>query len=119
MRRFRRAAPRDFSRRRVWIYIAVGLFLLADIYLVSTALTSTRAETVLPVGTPRATLTPTTAPTLAPSPTASAAITVSPVPATRILSAVSSTVAWRAVTGTCPDPLAELGVSTDAGRTWL
>jgi hypothetical protein len=40
------------------------------------------------------------------------------VPATRILSAVSSTVAWRAVTGTCPDPLAEPEVSTDAGATW-
>ncbi|TFD66499.1 hypothetical protein E3T47_08475 [Cryobacterium ruanii] len=31
---------------------------------------------------------------------------------------MSSTVAWRAITGTCPDPLAEPEVSTDAGATW-
>lgn len=118
MRRFRRSAPRDSSRRRAWIYIAVGLFLLVDIYLVATALTSTRAQTVLPVTPPRATLAPTASPTSTPSPAASATATVSPVPATRILSAVSSTVAWRAITGTCPDPLAEPEVSTDAGATW-
>ncbi|MBG6214630.1 hypothetical protein RCH23_002455 [Cryobacterium sp. CAN_C3] len=116
MRRFRRSTTRDASRRRIWVYLAVGLFLVCDAYLVTTALTSTRADTGLPAATPRAILAPSATPT--PSPTASAAAAVSPVPATRILSAVSSTVAWRAVTGICPDPLAAPEVSTDAGATW-
>ncbi|SDN37647.1 hypothetical protein SAMN05216368_10578 [Cryobacterium flavum] len=116
MRRFHRTSPRDSSRRRLWVYLAVGLFLLADIYLVATALTSTRAETSLPDSPPPAALVPTATPV--PSPTGSVAASVSPVPLTRILSAVSSTIAWRAVTGTCPDPLAEPAVSTDGGASW-
>ena len=114
MRRFHRSTPRDASRNRLWVFIAVGLFLLVDVYLVSTALTSSRADNSLPAATPVAALTPSATPTPAPV----AAVVVSPVPATRILAAVSATVAWRAVSGICPDPLAAPEVSTDAGATW-
>lgn len=117
MRRLRRGGPRDISRRRVWVYVAIGLFLLADCYLVVTALGSSRADTSVPTATPTS-LAPTTTPTPTPSPTVAAPVTVSPIPATRILSAVSSSVAWRAETGICPDPLAAPEVSTDAGASW-
>ncbi len=117
MRRFHRSkSPRDASRRRVWVYLAVGLFLLFDAYLITAALTSTRADTGLPAAPPRASLASPATPT--PTPTVSPAVYITPVPATRILSAVSPTVAWRAVTGICPDPLATPEVSTDAGATW-
>jgi hypothetical protein len=44
---------------------------------------------------------------------------VSPVPATRLLSAVSATAAWRATTGPCPATLAAPELSTDSGASWL
>ena len=111
-------APRDGSRRRIGAYIAIGVFLLVDVFLVATALTTNRADagsapttaaSSSPLGSELTTASAT------PEPTVTA---VSPVPATRILSAVSSTVAWRAVTGVCPAPLAEPEVSIDAGVTW-
>lgn len=114
MRRFRRSSPRDASRSRVWVYLAIGLFLLADAYLVATALTSSRADTSLPTAAPITTRAATATPTPTPVPV----VVVSPVPATRILTAVSSTVAWRAATGICPDPLAAPEISSDAGATW-
>jgi hypothetical protein len=44
---------------------------------------------------------------------------VSPVPATRLLSAVSATAAWRATTGPCPATLAAPELSTDSGASWV
>lgn len=117
--RKRSRAPRDGSRRRIWAYVAIALFLILDAFLVLTALNANRADAeTVPVAATQVSATPNATATPTPSPTVAAAVTVSPVPATRILSAVSSTVAWRAVTGICPDPLADPEVSTDAGATW-
>lgn len=112
----RSKSPRDPSRRRIWVYVAVGLFLLFDAYLITAALTSTRADPIASAETPQASRAPQTTP--APTPTALPAVLTSPVPATRILSAASPTVAWRAVSAICPDPLARPEVSTDSGATW-
>ncbi len=117
-RKNRSISPRDTSRRRVWIYAAVGVFLIIDAILVTTALTSTRVDTSRPAAAPSATVAP--ALTATPTSTATPKPTVAArtVPATRVLAAASATVAWRAVTGTCPNPLAEPEISTDSGATW-
>lgn len=117
-RKKRSISPRDTSRRRVWVYAAVGVFLIIDAILVTTALTSTGVDTSLPAAAPAAPVAPTLTATPAPTATTAPSVVVSPVPATRVLSAASSTVAWRAVTGTCPNPLAAPAISTDSGATW-
>lgn len=109
-----RFTPRDSSRRRVWIYLAVSAFLLADIMLISWALgarsedTATRPARAIPTFTPSQ---PTT------TPTAATAATVA-MPSTRLLSALDADTAWRAAAGECPAASAAPEITTDAGGTW-
>jgi hypothetical protein len=113
MPRPRRYVPRDSSRRRLWIYLAVIAFVVVDVLLISWALgsrtpaTSATTPGPIPFFTAHASATPT--------PTATAATVA--VPPTRILSALDGTTAWRATTGECPAP-ATPEVTTNAGDTW-
>jgi hypothetical protein len=115
MPRPRRHVPRDSSRRRLWIYLAVIAFVIVDVLLISWALGSrTPASSAttpgpIPSFTPQASATPTPTPTAEPPTVA--------VPPTRILSALDGTTAWRATTGECPAP-ATPEVTTNAGDTW-
>jgi hypothetical protein len=127
-RRPRRFVPKDSSRRRAWIYVAVGVFILADTLLIVWALGATRSNAeaaeprpVPPVVVPVETRAPveSTRPTPTPKPTTKAADTkVTPLPATRILAALDGTTAWRATTGVCPDATASPELTTDGGVTW-
>jgi hypothetical protein len=114
MTRPRRFTPRDSSRRRLWIYLAVIAFVLIDVLLISWALGTRTAGTPattagpIPTFTPEASATPT--PTTVP-PTAA-------VPPTRILSGLDGTTAWRATTGQCPTAPAMPEVTRDSGATW-
>jgi hypothetical protein len=113
MPRPRRFNPHRSSRRRIWVYVAVAVFLLVDVLLISWALGSrnpaTSASTTGPIPsfTPQTSATPT--PTTKPPTVA--------VPPTRILSALDGTTAWRATTGECPVP-ATPEVTTNAGDSW-
>ena len=113
-------------RRRLIAYSAIGLFVLIDAVLVTSALTSTSVDAAVDASsTPAATAsvfpTPsaTPSPALAATPTPTFAPAVSPVPASRLLSAVSTTAAWRATTGACPATAASPELSTDSGATWV
>jgi hypothetical protein len=122
-RRPPRYVPRDSSSRRVWIYIAVAVFVLADIILILWALTSNRAdatsarparavvETAPPVVEHVETTSPTPQPLATDTP-------VTPVASTRILAALDATTAWRATTGACPDTAAAPELTTNGGVTW-
>ncbi|TFC76700.1 hypothetical protein E3O45_08025 [Cryobacterium sp. TMS1-20-1] len=105
-------------RRRIIAYSAIGLFLLIDAVLITSALTSTSVDAAVdassePAATasafPVPSATPTASPTVAPA--------VMPLPAARLLSAVSATAAWRASTGNCSAPAAP-ELSTDSGSSW-
>lgn len=62
---------------------------------------------------------PSTSPSASPTPSAPTGVAaVDTVPATRILTAVDGQIAWRAVTGSCPDAVASPEITTDAGATW-
>lgn len=39
-----RHVPRDSSRRRRWVYIAVAVFILVDVLLIAWAISTTRAD---------------------------------------------------------------------------
>jgi len=108
-----RYVPQDSSRRRVWIYLAVVAFILADALLISWALGARTADTVTESASPIPTFTPVQA-TSTPSPEAS----VVAIPSTRLLSALDDATAWRATTGECPIASAKPELSTDAGLTW-
>lgn len=116
-----RHVPRDSTRRRVWVYLAIAVFVLADIALIIFALNppghTATAEAPRPastVATPSA-----AAPTATPEPTAaSAAVSIVAVPPTRFLAAVDAATAWRLVTGECPAIPAEPELTTDSGATW-
>ena len=102
-----------------WAVAGIAALVIADVVLVALALSSARtpvppaaagvAPTSLP--TPSADATPT--PTPEPSPAAPSVAGLSVV-----LGAVDDTVAYRAVTGSCPDVAAEIEVTVDAGATW-
>lgn len=114
-----RHVPRDSSRRRLWVYLAVGTFLLVDIALIAFALGYTRstdiAETARPAPSFDAQVT--SEPT-ATSEAAPASVTVVSVPPARMISAVDDTTAWRAVSGECPATAVVPELTTDAGATW-
>lgn len=116
-----RHVPRDSSRRRLWVYLAVGAFLLVDVVLIVFALSSTRGSATTEAARPMPTLAAevTSEPTATPSPTAvPASVAVLPVPPTRLISAVDETTAWRATSGDCPATTVEPELTTDAGATW-
>jgi hypothetical protein len=124
-----RHVPRDSSRRRVWVYLAVAAFILIDVLLVVMALGSTHADanakapqTVAaltatpPVSEPVETPTsPAVEPVETPTPTGTPIVAVPP---TRILAAFDATTVWRAETGACPAAKASPELTTDAGKTW-
>ncbi|TFC08841.1 hypothetical protein [Cryobacterium sp. MDB2-33-2] len=133
MARKTRYTPRDSSRRRVWVYIGVAVFIAVDILLIVWAINSTRASAaggtpriiptyaatpVTPAETPSATPAATGAATPTPSSTTASTGTILPVPATRLLVAVDATTAWRAQTGACPATTAAPQLTTDSGATW-
>jgi hypothetical protein len=113
MSRPRRFVPRDRSRRKFWIYLAVLAFLVVDVLLISWALGSRTAVTSASTPAPIPTFTP----EISAAPTPQAAATVSS-PPTRILSALDETTAWRAITGECPAAGAAPEMTTDAGESW-
>lgn len=124
-RRPPRYVPKDTSRRRLWIYVAVGAFIFADILLIVWALGAARSNAdaaeprpFSPVVEP-AVVEPveTTFPTATPKPTP-VDTQVVPVPATRILAALDANTAWRATTGACPEATASPELTTDGGATW-
>jgi hypothetical protein len=108
-----RHVPRDSSRRRIWIYLAVVAFVLVDIFLISWALgartTPTSATTAGPI--------PSFSPQSSAAPTPTAQTPTVAVPPTRLLSALNGTTAWRATTGECPAP-ATPEITTNAGDEW-
>jgi hypothetical protein len=114
MPRPKRHVPRNSSRRRIWIYLAVIAFVLVDILLISWALGSRTSATSgatpgpIPSFTPQSSAMPT--PKTKP-PTAA-------VPPNRLLSALDGTTAWRATTGECPSAAATPEITTNAGETW-
>lgn len=121
-----RHAPRDSSRRRLWVYFVLVAFLLVDVLLIMLALSSARAGA--PGDAPRAIPTFTAVPnspaptspagTPRPTPTASQSATVVAVPPTLIISALDATTAWRAETGACPATPASPELTIDSGATW-
>ena len=117
-----RFVPRDTTRRRMSVYIAVGAFIAVDILLIALALGSHQvgaeagAPRIIPtVAAPASTSTPTASPSSAPAPAADAVL---PLPPARLLGAVDENTAWRAVTGACPATPASPELSTDGGGTW-
>ncbi|TFC12019.1 hypothetical protein E3O19_13785 [Cryobacterium algoritolerans] len=120
-----RHVPRDTSRRRVWVYVAVATFVAADLILIVLALGSTRATDAAEVSRPIPTFSAASAvdAAAAPTPTATptatpAATTVLPLPPTRLLDAVDGQTAWRAQTGPCPATPASPELTTNGGATW-
>ena len=115
-----RHIPRDSSRRRLWVYLAVAVFLLADIALIAFALNSSRPSATAEAARPAPTFgTQVTGDSATPeSSAAPEAASKVAVPPTRFLSAVDDTTAWRAVTGECPATSAEPELTTDSGSTW-
>jgi len=115
-----RHVPKDSSRRRTWVYLAVGAFILFDVVLIAFALGSADAD---PGVTPGVVPTPSSSVTSTPSPSPvanaePAANTIVAMPVTRLISAVDGTTAWRAATGACPAAVASPEVTTDSGATW-
>ena len=117
-----RFVPRDTSRRRMSVYLAVGAFIAVDILLIALALSSHRvgAEAGAPQAAPSITAPASTSTsTASPAPAAEAeAEAVLPLPPTRLLGAVDENTAWRAVTGDCPATAASPELTTDGGDTW-
>ena len=108
-----RYKPRDSSRRRAWIYVAVIAFVLVDILLITWALGS-RAPAPQSSSDPIPTFTPQSSTT----PTRSPAVDIAPVPPARILAALDGDTAWRATSGACPAAGAAPDVTTNGGDTW-
>jgi hypothetical protein len=114
MPRPRRFTPRDSSRRRLWIYLAVIAFVLVDVILISWALGTRNAGTPATTAGPI----PTFAQEASTTPTPTAAPPAVAVPSTRILSGLDGATAWRATTGECPAVSAKPEVTRDSGATW-
>jgi hypothetical protein len=109
-----RYKPRDTSRRRLWIYLAVVAFLLVDALLITWALGSRTPGVAATTPRPIPTFTPESSATSTPT----AAPATAAIRPTRILSALDDTTAWRATTGECPAVVAVPEFTTDAGQTW-
>lgn len=121
------AAPRRPQRRgerRFWPVLALVAFLVLDAVLVAWALSAHRAASesepaAVPIVSPQPGETASPGPS--PSQPASAppeADSVAPVPANRVLSALDAEVAWRALTGACPETAATPQLTTDGGSSW-
>lgn len=108
-----RHTPRDSSRRRGWIYLAVVVFLVIDALLIAWALGGSSVDSPHLPSRPIPTFTP-SQPSATPIPEAA---TVA-IPSTRLLSALDDTSAWRATTGECPVAPATPELTTDAGNNW-
>jgi hypothetical protein len=95
--------------------LAVCLFVLVDLLLISWALSS-RAG-----GSPDAALgpIPTFAPETSATPTPTSSAPTAVVPPARILSALDDATAWRATTGECAVVSATPEVTSDSGESWL
>ncbi|MCU1546591.1 MAG: hypothetical protein JWP30_1691 [Homoserinimonas sp.] len=118
--RQRRDSRVSQGSKRAWIIVGVALFAVADIALISLALSHGRPATIAaPTSSPAASQTaaPAPAPAPVPSPTPTP-IKVSAVSPQRVLAALNSTTGWRATTGTCPEANASPELTTDAGLTW-
>lgn len=118
MARFRgRSAPKDSSRRGLWIYIAVIVFLVVDAVLIAFALgtghsgVSGRSPHPIPTFS-------VTNPSPSPDPSASARSSTTAISPTRLIAALDATTAWRATTGSCPASVASPQLTTDSGATW-
>lgn len=99
-----------------WGFAGITALVIADVVLVALALSATRAPVptsaaFAPPPSPSATTSPT--PTSEPAHASPAVAALS-----AVLGAVDDTVAYRAVTGSCPDAAAQLEVTVDAGGTW-
>ena len=115
-----RLLPRNSSRRRLSVYIALGAFVAVDMLLIVLALGWPRVGAVVeaPSGMPKSdSLASGSTPTATP-PSSLAGETVLPLPPSRLLSAVDENMAWRAATGACPATLASPELTTDGGATW-
>jgi hypothetical protein len=114
-----RHVPRDSSRRRGWIYIAIAAFIALDLLLIAWALSTTRAD---PTGAPLPSVEPALpvepAVTSEPEPIVTAEPAITALAPTRILTAVDGNTAWRASTGSCPATAAAPERTTDSGATW-
>jgi hypothetical protein len=112
---------RDFSEHHRIAYVAIAVFLLADIGLIGLALASSRSANTAskpgPIPTFEATA-PSSAAAVKPTPTPSPTATSPAAVPTRILSAFNASTAWRATTGACPATAASPQISTDSGATW-
>ncbi|WP_104134883.1 hypothetical protein [Cryobacterium sp. Y62] len=105
-------------RRRIIAFSAIALFLLIDAVLITSALTSTSVDAAVDASSkPAATASAFPVPSITPTASPTAAPAVMPVAATRLLSAVSATAAWRASAGPCATPAAP-ELSTDSGTSW-
>ena len=118
----KRHIPRDASRRRVWVYLAIIAFVVIDIVLIVWALGAGAVEDDA-TSSPRQVSTAAPRPAPSASPVADEPIEDEPaaltaLPAIRLLAAVDATTAWRAATGGCPATPASPEVTTDAGATW-
>ncbi len=124
-RRMRRPLPKDPSRHRLWVYLALAAFVAVDIALIQLALTATHPTTVdssATPGSPLLSIAPSTSTSASspPTPVASASQPASGVvpPPSRILTALNATTAWRALTGPCPATAASPELTTDSGSHW-
>jgi hypothetical protein len=112
---------RDVSEHHLLTYVAIAVFLLADIGLIGLALASSRSANTAskpgPIPTFVATA-PASAAAVKPTPTPSPTATSPAAVPTRILSAFNASTAWRATTGVCPATAASPQISTDSGATW-
>ncbi|WP_156376678.1 hypothetical protein [Yonghaparkia sp. Root332] len=104
--------------------LALVAFLVLDAVLVAWALGAHRAATeVEPDAVPIVTPQPggSTSPSASASPSASSpaeSAAIAPEPSTHILSALDAEVAWRALTGPCPQTEATPQLTTDGGASW-
>lgn len=111
----RRSDAQSPMRRRLAI-AALGIFLLGDVVLISTALNSTRSISA-PSGytPPAASSSPDPGASPDPEPTPSIVAAVRPM---RIVVALDADTVWRATTGACPATVAAPELTTDSGATW-
>lgn len=117
------ARPRRSLREQPagwWGFAGITALVIADVVLVALALSATRthapssaARVAPPLSIP--TLSPAPEPEPEPEPAAAPANVA---PLSVVLGAVDDTVAYRAVTGACPDVAAQVEVTVDAGATW-
>jgi len=106
-------------RRRRFLALGLGLFLVVDVVLVGIALNTGRAPSGAAAEEPVPTAEGGTEPeaVVAPEPTPPAAAVLAVAP-TRLLVALTDRIAWRATTGACPDTPALPERTSDSGATW-